>query len=431
MKATAAALQLLPRATAIRGELRLTSAAIKTRRGITELFRGSLVTNSVAEPSSPMQQQTGQQQASSPSTGHKRLVSVDALRGFDMFWIIGGESLFAPLLPLTGLSAFAWGQAQMQHSAWHGFTLYDLIFPLFIFLSGVTLGLANKSLRGQPLQLRQTAYKKAVKRLLILIGLGVLYNHGWGSGIPLDLSEIRYASVLARIGFAWFFAALIVWHCRPSAQYLIFVSILFGYWLLQLGLGGFSRSESINAVVDHCCLPGITYQGKPYDPEGLLSTLPAVANALAGVFAGRWLHLQGHQPGRLLRGLFLAGITLFALGWTWNLIYPVNKDLWTGSFSLVTIGCSLLLLGCFYLIVEIWKWRWFTMVFAVIGCNAILVYMASSLVNWTYTSKSLFGGIASVFSSADAANLVIVIGVLAVQWIVLHWLYRRNLFISP
>ncbi len=382
--------------------------------------------NPDTESSGSMQQQTNY----SP-TSHRRLASVDALRGFDMFWIIGGESLFAPLLSLTGLGAFAWGQAQMQHSTWHGFTLYDLIFPLFIFLSGVTLGLANKTLRGQPPQQRQSAYKKAIKRLLILVGLGVLYNHGWGASVPPDLSEIRYASVLARIGFAWFFAALIVWHCRPIAQYLIFAGILLGYWLLQLGLGDFSISGSINAAVDQCCLPGITYQGKPYDPEGLLSTLPAVANALAGVFAGRWLHLHRDQPGKLLRGLFLAGITLCALGWTWNLVYPVNKDLWTGSFSLVTIGCSLLFLGCFYLISDIWKWRGFTTLFAVIGCNAILVYMASSLVNWTYTSKSLFGGIASVFSSADAGNLVIVIGVLAVQWIILHWLYRRKLFVSP
>jgi len=360
----------------------------------------------------------------------QRLASLDALRGFDMFWIIGGEALFPPLLALTGWWIFAFGQAQMQHSEWHGFRFYDLIFPLFIFLSGVTLGIAGKSLRGQPMGSRKPVYQKAVKRLLVLIALGVVYNHGWGTGIPADLAEIRYASVLARIGFAWFFAAMIVWHCSVRSQYLIAAAILLGYWLLQVGFGALTPTDSVNSWVDQCCLPGTTYHHRPYDPEGLLSTIPAVVNALMGVFTGRWLRKHSGQHGKILWGLALGGLACLLTGYLWHWIYPVNKELWTSAFVLITSACSLLLLALFYLLVDVWKWRLFNTFFAVIGCNAILVYLGTSLVNWAYSSESLFGGIAAALSQAGAA-LVIAIGVILLQWLLLRWLYRHRIFISP
>lgn len=360
----------------------------------------------------------------------QRLASVDALRGFDMFWIIGGEALFPPLLALTGWSFFAFGEQQMQHSAWHGFRFYDLIFPLFIFLSGVTLGIANKSLRGLPLAQRQPVYRKAIKRLLLLIALGIVYNHGWGGGIPADLSEIRYASVLARIGFAWFFAALIAWHCGPRVQYLIAAAILLGYWLLQSLFGDFTASGSLNSSVDQCCLPGITYRNRAYDPEGLLSTIPAIGNALAGVFAGRWLRKYRGDHGKILLGLVISGLACLLAGFLWHWIYPVNKELWTGSFVLITSGCSLLLLGLFYLLADLWNWRTFTLFFSIIGMNAILVYLGTSLVSWRYSSESLFGGIAAALPGAGG-ELMIALGVILLQWLVLRWLYKRGIFISP
>ncbi|MBN8430803.1 DUF5009 domain-containing protein [Microbulbifer salipaludis] len=360
----------------------------------------------------------------------QRLASVDALRGFDMFWIIGGEALFLPLFALTGWTIFQFGHGQMQHTPWHGFSFYDLIFPLFIFLSGVTLGLANKALRGLPMGQRTPVYRKAVKRLLLLILLGVLYNHGWGTGIPADLSEIRYASVLARIGFAWFFAAMIVWHFGIRTQYVIAASILLGYWLLQAVAGDYTPEGSVNAWVDQHFLPGITYQNRAYDPEGVLSTIPAIANALFGVFAGRWLSKNAGDHRAILQGLFIGAAACLLVGFLWHWIYPVNKELWTSSFVLITCGCCLLLLGIFYLVVDMWRWKTFTYFFSVIGCNAILVYLGTSLVNWQYTSKSVFGGIASALPEA-AGILVIACGVILLQWLVLRFLYKRGIFISP
>jgi len=364
------------------------------------------------------------------TTPKRRLASVDALRGFDMFWIIGGENLFLPLFSLTGWALFSLGDAQMQHSAWHGFRFYDLIFPLFIFLSGVTLGIGGKSLRGEPMAKRAPFYRRAMQRLLLLIALGIVYNHGWGTGIPTDPGDIRYASVLARIGFAWFFAAMIVWHCTPRAQYLIAGAILLGYWLLQTLFGDMTPEGSLNTWVDNCCLPGLTFQNRAYDPEGLLSTLPAVANALAGVFAGRWLRQRQGQHKPILLGLAAAGVSCFVLAFVWQWAYPINKDLWTGTFVLTTTGWSLMLLALFYLLVDVWPLRRFGTFFSIIGCNAILVYLGTSLINWRYTSESLLGGIAAGLPQAPS-QLLLISGVILLQWLILYWLYRRSIYISP
>ncbi|MGL5490808.1 MAG: transmembrane glucosamine N-acetyltransferase NagX, partial [Shewanella sp.] len=165
-----------------------------------------------------------------------RLMSLDALRGFDMFWILGGEALFGALLIFTGWAGWQWGDTQMHHSEWHGFRLYDLIFPLFIFLSGVALGLSPKRLDKLPMHERLPVYRHGVKRLFLLLLLGILYNHGWGTGAPADPDQIRYASVLGRIAFAWFFAALLVWHTSLRTQVLVALGILVGYGAMQLWL---------------------------------------------------------------------------------------------------------------------------------------------------------------------------------------------------
>ncbi|PSS68534.1 transmembrane glucosamine N-acetyltransferase NagX [Shewanella algae] len=374
--------------------------------------------------------------AAATETANKpRLMSLDALRGFDMFWILGGEALFAALLLLTTWSGWRWFDGQMHHSSWHGFTFYDLIFPLFIFLSGVALGLSPKRLDKLAFAERLPKYKHAVKRLALLLFFGVLYNHGWGTGMPAALDEIRYASVLGRIAFAWFFAAMLVWHTGLRTQIYAAVAILLGYAMVQLWLpvpggsaGDFSAAGSINAWVDSHFLPGISYQHKPHDPEGLLSTLPAVVNALAGVFVGRFLQQQSFSAWGRVGLLCLAGLVCLGLGWLLNPLIPVNKDLWTSSFVLVSSGWSLLLLALFYAVIDVLGLRWLGFPFVVIGCNAIIIYLASSLVQWRYSSESLFGG----FINSAPENWQPLLGVLAmlgVQWLLLWWMYRRRLFI--
>lgn len=364
-----------------------------------------------------------------------RLMSLDALRGFDMFWILGGEALFGGLLILTGWAGWQWGDEQMHHSQWHGFQFYDLIFPLFIFLSGMALGLSPKRLDKLPMKGRLPVYRHGIKRLFLLLLLGILYNHGWGTGAPADPEKIRYASVLGRIAFAWFFAALLVWHTSLRNQIIVALGILLGYGAMQLWLpfpggqaGVLSPTQSINAYVDSVLLPGISYQGRTPDPEGLLSTIPAIVNALAGVFVGHFI-VKSHPKGEWVKvGLLAtAGGAWLALGWLLDGVIPVNKELWTSSFVLVTSGWSMILLALFYALVDVLKWQKAAFFFVVIGTNAIIIYLASSLVDWKYIAQSVFGGLVAALPQSAQA-LAAVISLLAVQWLVLYWMYRRKIF---
>ncbi|WP_088210442.1 transmembrane glucosamine N-acetyltransferase NagX [Shewanella sp. Shew256] len=377
-----------------------------------------------------------QEAAAQKRQSKPRLMSLDALRGFDMFWILGGEALFGALLMLTGWAGWQWGDTQMHHSEWNGFRFYDLIFPLFIFLSGVALGLSPKRLDKLPMQERMPVYRHGIKRLFLLLLLGILYNHGWGTGAPADPEKVRYASVLGRIAFAWFFAALLVWHTSLRTQVLVALGILVAYGAMQLWLpfpggqaGVLSPTESINAYVDSLLLPGVSYQGRTPDPEGVLSTLPAVVNALAGVFVGHFI-VKSHPKGEWAKvGLLsVAGGVCLALGWLLDGVIPVNKELWTSSFVLVTSGWSMLLLALFYALVDVLKWQKLAFIFVVIGTNAIIIYLASSLVDWKYIAQSVFGGVIAVLPE-NAQHLGAVIGLLTVQWLVLYWMYRRNIFV--
>lgn len=380
---------------------------------------------------------TTQTNATLPVKANKpRLMSLDALRGFDMFWILGGEALFGGLLILTGWAGWQWGDEQMHHSQWHGFHFYDLIFPLFIFLSGVALGLSPKRLDKLPMSERLPVYRHGIKRLFLLLLLGILYNHGWGTGAPADPEKIRYASVLGRIAFAWFFAALLVWHTSLRMQVIVALGILLGYGAMQLwlpfpgGLAGvFSPTQSINDYVDSILLPGISYQGRTPDPEGLLSTIPAVVNALAGVFVGYFI-VKSHPKGEWAKvGLLAAaGGACLALGWLSDSVIPVNKELWTSSFVLVTSGWSMILLTIFYAFVDVLKWQKAAFFFVVIGTNAIIIYLASSLVDWKYIAQSVFGGLVAALPE-NAQALAAVVSLLTVQWLVLYWMYRRNIFV--
>lgn len=377
-----------------------------------------------------------QGQETIPSEKKKRLLSIDALRGFDMFWILGGEKLFAAFFIITGWSFFHWGAEQMEHSVWHGFTAYDLIFPLFIFLSGVSLGIAAKPLSSYPPAKAKSILHHGFKRLALLILFGVIYNHAWGRGIPASVEDIRFASVLGRIGISWFVAALLVWYVSERTQWIVAIGILVGYWILlsfvtlgQYGGGDFTASGAINVWFDQHFLPGATYRNLPLDPEGLLSNVTSIVNALLGVFVGRYMIKHMQQPKKLISSLTIVGLLLLAVGYAWGVIFPINKTLWTSSFVLVTVGYSVLLLTLFYTLIDVMNTKLWATFFAVIGMNSIIVYLGSSLINWGYTSKSLFGGFISV-APAGWQDVILYGGMLLLQWLVLYWLYCRKIFVK-
>ncbi|NSW95029.1 MAG: DUF5009 domain-containing protein, partial [Bacteroidales bacterium] len=279
----------------------------------------------------------------------KRLLSLDALRGFDMFWIMGGENIFTGLAVLTGWPIFKWSAEQLDHVPWHGFHFYDMIFPLFLFIAGVSFpfSLAKRIAMNER---RSSIYRHVIFRGLILVLLGILYNNG----VRFNLSELRYGSVLGRIGLAWMFASLIFMNTKLTWRVIWFWTILIGYWLLLLlfpahDLGAtdpYSQTGNLASYIDRILMPGRLYLGN-HDPEGIFSTLPAISTALLGMFTGEFLKSDFLKDKQIKKVLIMAGagILFIIIGKIWDLAFPINKNLWTSSFVCFVGGLSLLFLS--------------------------------------------------------------------------------------
>lgn len=360
-----------------------------------------------------------------------RLQSLDALRGFDMFWIIGGGALLEALRNLTGWRFFRILAEQQEHAAWNGFRFEDLIFPLFLFISGVTIpfSLGRDLERGVP---RARIHRRILRRGVLLVLLGLVYN-----GIfRLDFANQRYPSVLARIGIAWALGALIAVHARPRRQALWIAGILLGYWAVMklvpvpgFGAGVLTQEGSLAGYLDRHLLPGRLYLGD-HDPEGLLATVPAVATALLGSLTGHYLRAtRDPGPARVLR-LALAGLSALALGWLWNPLFPVNKNLWTSSFVLVAGGWSLLLLALAHYLVDLRGWARGALPFVLIGLNPITIYLAQEgILDFEGCARFFLGGALAHLGAAWAA-VAAVLGVIALKLLFLAFLHRQRIYLK-
>ncbi|MFQ5738850.1 MAG: acyltransferase family protein [Acidobacteriota bacterium] len=368
-------------------------------------------------------------ETSNPSS---RLVSLDALRGFDMFWIIGGEGVFHALAKWSGWSLALWASHQLHHVKWNGFVFYDMIFPLFLFIAGAAMpfSLTKRLERGEN---KQKLMFHVVRRGLVLVLLGIIYNNGL---FRVALGEMRYPSVLGRIGLAYLLAALIVLNTRLRGQVLWFGGLLLGYWAAMMwipvpgyGAGQLTLDGSLVAYLDRLLVPGKLYLGV-HDPEGLLSTIPAISTALLGAFAGYLLRrdFPGVTRGRKALLLVGAGIACLVLGRLWGLTFPINKNLWTSSFVLYAGGWSLLLLALFYAVIDVWGKKQWSFFFVVIGMNSILIYMAGSLIDFGYTTDFFLKGLLQPLSAAAQA-IFWWIGFILVEWLFLYFLYRKKLFL--
>ncbi|MGZ7046510.1 MAG: acyltransferase family protein [Candidatus Aminicenantales bacterium] len=359
-----------------------------------------------------------------------RLWSLDTLRGFDMFWIIGGDAFFLALAKVTGWGwARQWG-IQLDHVEWQGFHFYDLIFPLFMFISGVAIpySLLAKAEGGGE---KRAVYLRIVRRALLLVVLGFVYNHL----LDLDFRNQRYASVLGQIGLAYLFAALIMLNVKSfKGRVAALAGILGGYAAVQLlvpvpgiGAGVLTPEGSINGFIDRLLLPGRFYD-KIFDPEGILCVLSAVSVTLMGGLAGVLLRREkwnGYRKALVLAG---TGAGLVALGLALKGWYPIIKKAWTSTFDIYAAGWSFLLLALFYLVVDVWGIRKWTLFFRVIGMNSITIYLGSRIVDFEATSKFLFGGLARL--SGAAGVLVLAAGVIALEWLALYFLYKKRVFLK-
>lgn len=393
-----------------------------------------------------------------PGTG--RLLSLDALRGFDMFWIVSGEGIVHGLADAvkakyglvqdkTGWQITMNGKLgigervivsmsnQLHHSVWNGFTFYDLIFPLFIFIAGVSMPFSfTRTLDQQGVDrtaAKRKIYGSLIRRTLLLIVLGMVVN---GVLEWKGYAQTRFASVLGRIALSCFFAAIIYLNTNFRTRIIWFIGILSGYWLMMVfipvpgfGAGALTPAGNLSAWFDRLFLPGKLHRSV-YDPEGLLSTIPAIATALLGIFTGELLRRQAMNSRQKVLCLFITGVFFLAAGKCWGAVFPVNKTLWSSSFVLYAGGWSLLLLAVFYLIIDVCGFKNWAMPLVWMGCNSILIYMAAhGIVDFIATSRFLFGGL-SQYVSAGHRDAFIWAGVAIIQFAVLYFLYRKKLFLK-
>jgi predicted acyltransferase len=399
-----------------------------------------------------------------PITGG-RLMSLDALRGFDMFWILGGDAMMFALGAMSKAGPLWFFVGQFHHKDWAGFAFYDLIFPLFIFMSGVSIVFSLTRLQEQ--HGRAGAVKRVLRRGGLLFLLGLIYSGGVTTAWP----DIRLLGVLQRIALAYLGAGLLFCFFKPRALAGITTALLLGYWALltfvpirdvqlernalpkQMGVakptlaqahdfyertttwvtGGYEPGRNLTNHLDFEYLPGRKYD-LYWDPEGLLSTFPAIATCLLGAFAGLCLRRTDWTDQQKIARLVIGGAAALAIGWLWHLQFPVVKKIWTSSFVLVAAGYSLLLLAAFYWVIDVRRWRGWCRPFVWIGMNAVTLYVVSNLLQgYRRIAQRFVGGDVKAFFDSTfttgMGDLVIAVVGTALMLTLAWFLHRKQIFL--
>ena len=357
-------------------------------------------------------------------------MSLDALRGADMLFIMGFASwltILCGILPKCGLTE--WVAAQMGHVSWHGLRHHDTIFPLFLFIAGISypFSLAKQQAMERP---AWRIYLKIVLRGFLLVLLGLIYN----GLLQFDFAKLRYASVLARIGVGWMFAALIFTSVRKtSVKAAIAAAILIGYWLAMWLIPGgddpFSFENNLVGTIDRFFISSNHLYNKTFDPEGLFSTIPAIVTAMLGMFTGQWIRSEKFSCNQKALYLFLAGVAFALIGWLWGFAFPINKKLWTSTFVCAGAGYSLICFSLFYYIIDVKGWRRWSFFFRVIGMNSITIYMLQRIVDCSRINRFFFGGVIKLFEG-DWNKLASQTFYILTCWLILYFFYRKKIFLK-
>lgn len=358
-----------------------------------------------------------------------RLTSLDAMRGFTIAAMVlvnfpgSWEHVYQPLL----------------HADWNGLTPTDLVFPFFLFIVGVSIALAY-SRRKEAGADKKELYQKIFIRALKIFAVGVILNL-----IPaFDFTNLRWAGVLQRIAIVFLVCAVLFLNTDWRTQAWIAALILVGYWLAMVliptpGLGALRLEPGANlaAWVDSQFLPGRKYQGT-WDPEGILSTLPAIATGITGMLAGR-LFLSKLSSQEKVNYLMAFGFLGLVLGYIWHLGFPINKNLWSSSYVLVTSGLAALLLGAIYFLVDIKGKKKGTYVGVVFGANAISVYVLADLLAIIFYGTSFGGqtlnesfvaGLSGAGVQPEFASMLYAILFVSINFIPAYILYKKKIFIK-
>lgn len=362
----------------------------------------------------------------------RRLVSLDALRGFDMLLISGLGMTLSGACLLFPSGGDSWVAQQLHHVKWEGIAFWDTIFPLFIFLAGVSFpfSLARQRAGGDS---RWVIHGRIFKRLFVLILLGMVYN----GLLQFDFSDFRYASVLGKIGVAWAVAALAYVHFGLRARIAVCVGMLVGYWALltvvapdaPTGFGSWTAEGCFPGYLDRIGFtPGHLYEKNLLEPSGLpVSILGSSVTAMLGMVAGDILRGKGIVSPRRPRILAVIGMALTLTGWGVSFGCPVIKKLWTPSFTLLTGGYSFLMLALFHWIIDVRGYTRWCFFLRVVGVNSVAVYMFKRIVDCTAISQFFLGGVAWWFPNPQ---FVLGLGVLTLCWGFCWFLDRHHLYLK-
>ncbi len=365
---------------------------------------------------------------SSITSVRKRLTSMDALRGFTMLWIIGGEGVVSSFYKSWPNAFTEVLEKNMHHAGWEGFYFMDLIFPLFFLLVGVLIPFAilGRLEKGIP---PKEIYKHILKRTVVLILLGWV-NYGL---LHFDFENMRWSSVLGRIGICYFFASLLVIHTGWRTQLGVFLFIIIGYWAAVMfipvpgyGAGVLTPEGCLTTWLDQQLIPGKLGLGL-YDRQGVLSTFTALATTLMGVLAGYWMRSHRSDIDKV-KGLVIAGVITLILGWLWGKSFFISRNVWTSSFVLYSGGMSLLFLAAFYWIIDIKGYKKWTFFFVVIGMNAITIWVGQRLIDFEFTANTIFLGFSKYLGVFHLIFMALTIVML--KWLFLWFLYRKNIFLK-
>lgn len=365
-----------------------------------------------------------------------RLISLDVFRGLTI----------AGMVLVNNPGSWAHIYWPLAHAEWHGWTPTDLIFPFFLFIVGVAIPLAFGR-RVDAGGTQRDLYLKVIKRTLIIFALGLFLN-----GFPFfKLSTIRIPGVLQRIAVCYLLASVIFLKTRVRTQLVIAVVLLLVYWLLMACLsapgfptGDLSKEGSVASFIDRVVLGShIWSQGKVYDPEGLLSTIPALVTTMLGLLTGQWLRTTKSDYEKVA-GMFVAGICCLVIGWAWNPFFPINKSLWTSSYVLFTGGLALQLLAFCYWLIDIKNRRAWAKPFVVFGVNAIALFVGSGIMaklmgiikipladgSRPALKSWIYSGLFAWWAAPKVASLAFAIAFILL-WLGLMWiLYQRKIFIK-
>lgn len=361
---------------------------------------------------------------------NKRLASLDTLRGFDMMFIMGVSSLIIAICELFPGGGDCWLAQQMTHVDWNGLRHHDTIFPLFLFIAGVSFPFSLHSQKAKGAS-KKKIYLKIFRRALLLVLFGLICN----GLFKLKFDTLRFYSVLARIGLAWMFAALLYINFKTGTRAFIAAVILIGYWLLCMipapdvpMADPLSKDGCLVGYIDRCLFPGHLYNGN-FDPEGLLSLLPAIVTAMLGMFTGELVRDKRFTGGKKTVWMFAAAAVMLAVGLLWSRWFPINKKLWSSSFVLVVGAYSVAMFALFYWIIDVKGWDGWTMPFKVIGMNSITIFMAPRIINFGYARDFFLGGVMDLCPE-PVAKVISYAGYVLVSWLFLYFLYRKKIFLK-